>query len=144
MNREEETTEETTDDQLKTRWFIDLGWYQQNNRSISALAQNSLCPKCAKQLCTERKEISANKLLAAIEGCCSNSPDFITDRLPIMAGIFRLFLANGNQPLDLEELGKRLSERHGGDVYRTSPEILFRLLKHDRYYGLQQIREQTT
>ncbi len=135
MDKEEISTE-----QPKIRWAIALDWFQQNNRSISALIQNSLCLKCAKQLSAEGKESSPDVLMSTIQDCCSHTPDFINDRLPILESIFRLFLANGNQPLDLEEMGKQLSELRSGDSYRTSPEILSRLLKNDRFYGLQEAK----
>jgi len=120
-------------DQVRPRWFIDLDWYQQNNRSFSALVQGCLCPKCREQL--KEGEISAVDLLTTIKDCCSKAPDFINGRLPILESIFRLFLANGNQPLDLEELRKQLSNWRGR---ATSVEILPRLLENDRYYGLRQ------
>ena len=135
-----DSEEDTSNDQLKTRWFIDLDWYQQSNRSLSALAQDYLCPNCTKQLSAEGKEISVDTLLSNIKDCCSHTTGFITDRLPILESVFRFFLANGNQPLNLEELGKQLSEQRDGDTYRTSAEILFRLLKSDHYYGLQEIQ----
>ena len=136
MDKEEVSTE-----QLKTYWAIALDWFQQNNRSISALIQDYLCPKCAKKLDAEGKENSPDVLMSAVKNCCSHGPDFISERLPILESVFRLFLANGNQPLDLEELGKQLSQWRGGDPYRTSPETLSRLLKSDCYYGLQEARE---
>ena len=137
MDKEKISTE-----QPKTLWSIAPDWFQQNNRSISALIQDYLCPKCAKQLSAEGKENPPDALLSTIRDCCSQAPDFITDRLPILESVFRLFLANGNQPLELEELGNQLSELRGGDIYRTSPEILLRLLKNDRYYGLREATEQ--
>jgi len=129
--------EDVSTDQPKPRWFIDLGWFQQNNRSISTLAQSSLCAKCHKQFSTEGKKPTEAELLTAIKNCCSNAPEFITGQLPILESIFRFFLANGNQPLTLEELGEKLSEQRGGDTSRTSEEILSRLLKNDQYYGLR-------
>lgn len=132
MDKEEISTE-----QPKTYWSIAPDWFRQNNRSISILIQDYLCPKCAKQLSAEGKE-NPQDALATIRDCCSHVPDFITDRLPILESVFRLFLANGNQPLELEELGNQLSELRDGDIYRTSPEILSRLLRNDRYYGLQE------
>lgn len=132
MDREDIST-----DQPKPRWFIDLDWYQQNNRSISALVQGCLCAKCRKQLSAEEKEITEAELLATIKDCCSHAPEFITGQLPILESVFRFFLANGNQPLTLEELGEQLSEQRGGDIARTSEEILSRLLKSDQYYGLR-------
>lgn len=128
-------------DQAKLRWFIDLEWYQQNNRSFSALAQGCLCAKCSKQLSAKGKKISATDLLSTIKDCCSHNPEFITGQLPILENIVRLFLANGNQPLDLEELGKQLSERCGRDTYRTSAEVLSRLLRNDQYYGLRPVSD---
>ena len=69
------------------------------------------------------------------------TPGFITSKLPILESVFRLFIANGNQPLDLEELGKQLSEQFGGYTHHASAEILSRLLSHDQYYGLRQVAE---
>ena len=128
--------EDISTDHVKPRWFIDLDWYQQNNHSFFTLAQGYLCPKCRERL---KKEVSADELLTTIKDCCSKTPGFITDKLPILESIFRLFLANGNQPLDVEELGKQLSEWRGGDTYRTSAEVLPRLLKDEQYYGIRQV-----
>ena len=129
-----------TTEQVSPVWFIDLDWFQQNNRLFSALAQSCLCPECRERL---KGEISAADLVTTIKDCCSKTPGFITGELPILVSIFRLFLANGNQPLDLEELGRQLSEWRGGDTYRTSAEILSRLLKNDQYYGLRQVQINT-
>ena len=130
--------EDITADQVTPRWFIDLDWYRQNNRSFLALAQSCLCPKCREQL--KEGEISSNDLLSTIKDCCSKTSGYITGKLPILESIFRLFLANNNQPLDLEKLGKQLREWRGGDTYRTSVEILSRLLSSDRYYGLREVQ----
>ncbi len=131
--------EDISTEQVTPRYFIDLDWYGQNSRSFPALAQGRRCPECQKRLKAEKKEISVAKLLATIKDCCSQTPGFITRELPIVESIFRLLLANGNQPLNLEEIGKQLSEWRGGDIYCTSPEILSRLLGNDRYYGLRQV-----
>ena len=126
-------------EQVRARWFIDLDWYEQKDCSFSAMVQSRLCPECYERLKVEEREVSAAKLLSALKDCCSKTPGFITGNLPILESIFRLFLANGNQPLDLEELGEQLSERRGGDGYRTSAEILSRLLEGDQRYGLRQV-----
>ena len=133
--------EEVSAEQPKTRWAIALDWFQQNNRSISVLIENYLCPKCAKKWSAEGKKDSPKILMSTINKCCSNTPAFINERSPVLDSVFRLFLGNGNQPLELEELGNQLSQLRGGDPYRTSPETLSRLLKSDRYYGLQEFSE---
>ena len=133
--------EDVSPDQDRLCWFIDLDWYQPHGRSFFSLARSCLCPKCRRRLKVEEREIAAADLLTAINDCCSKKPGFIIRELPILESIFRLFLANGNQPLDLAEMGKQLSERRGGDTYRTSVEVLSRLLENDRYYGLKTVAD---
>ena len=128
--------EDISIDQVKPHWFIDLDWYQQNSRSFSDIARVHLCPECREHL---KEDVSDNEILTNIKDCCSKTSGFITGELPVLESIFRLFLANGNQSLDLEELEKQLSEWRGGDAYRTSAEILARLLKDERYYGIRQV-----
>ncbi|MFC2013780.1 hypothetical protein ACFLU8_02740 [Chloroflexota bacterium] len=89
----------------------------------------------------EEGEISADDLLAATRECCSKTPGFITRELPILESVFRLFLANGNQPPpDMEKRGRQLNEWRGGNIYCTSAKILPRLISNDRYYGLRQVQ----
>ena len=88
------------------RWFIDLDWYEQNGRSFLTLARGCLCPRCRERL--GAGEISAAQLVANVRDCCSKLPGFITGELAILAIIFRLFLAGGNQPLNLAELSEML------------------------------------
>ena len=126
-------------DQVSQSWFIDTAWYQRNGRSLSTVAGNVLCPQCRERLKVGKEEIPAAELLATVKDCCSGKPGFIAGDLPIMESVFRLLLANGNQPLVLAELSRQLSEWRGGDTYRTSAEILSRLLVRDRYYGLRPV-----
>ena len=132
--------EDISAEQPRPRWFIDLDWFLPNNRSFSTLAWGCLCSTCRERLKVEQGEIASTDLLATIRDCCSKTPGFINGELPILESIFRLFLANGNQPLDLEELSQQLNEWRDGDSYRTSAEILSRLLENDQYYGLSQVQ----
>jgi hypothetical protein len=43
--------------------------------------------------------------------------------------------------MTVEEAGRQLSTRRGGDTSRTSEEILLRLLKSDRYYGFRPVAD---
>ena len=127
---------EATDARFKSQWFIDLDWYQQNQRSFTTATRCSLCPDCLRRLEAKDGEISADELLSAINSCCSTVPEYITPRLALMESVFRIILANGNRPLSLEELGRQLNERRGGGAYHASEEMLSRLLESDCYYGL--------
>jgi len=134
VNKEGKTTEPPP-----TRWAISLEWFHDNNRSATMLISEHLCPNCASKLSPGKKESSPEELISRIQKCCSNTPEFISHRLPVMESVFRLFLGNGNQAMGLDEVGQQLSQLRGGDSYRTSSEALLRLLKSDRYYGLQEV-----
>ncbi len=128
-----------SDDQPTGRWFIDLKWLEKNSRSFSVLAQGALCPKCREQIEEKKEAMAAADLLAHIKECCSLAPEFITERSPVLESVFRLFLANGNQPLALDEMSKQLAERRGGAPHAASVAILSRLLGNERFYGLRQV-----
>jgi hypothetical protein len=130
--------EQTEVQPAEARWAIALDWFPLNHRSVSVLVKDYLCPNCAKRL-SAKKEPALQALLTSIESCCSKTPDFINDKLPILESAFRLFLRNGNRPMTLQELSSELGQVRFGDVYRTSPEALQRILKNDLFYGLQEI-----
>jgi hypothetical protein len=123
--------------QSEAKWAIDLNWLKTNGRSFFILTRDTLCTKCQKKLKADTIEVKAADLLKAIQSCCSKTPDFITPSLPFQESIFRVFLANGNKPLTLGELGEQLSQWRGIDVYRTSATFLSRLIKSDQYYGIK-------
>ena len=121
-------------------WAIDLDWFQGNARSFTVLVEGALCQKCRTKLKADDHEIKPKDILKTIKTCCSKSVDYITPSLPLHETIFRIFLANGNLPLTLREIGEQLNQWRGLDVYRTSVPVLSRLLKNDRHYGLHPVR----
>ncbi len=125
-------------DLLYQRWCIDLDWYKRNNCSFLTLAQSALCLTCRKQLKSEDK---ASEILEMVAICCSKKAHFITRNMPVLASLFRIFLKNRNQPLTLEGIARELG-RCRGDKVNFSPEVLYRLLISDRYYGLQPVLEE--
>jgi hypothetical protein len=122
---------------VETHWAIKPDWFQLNQRSATVLVKDYLCPACAKRLNDKKTELK--ELLATIQSCCSHTPDFLNDKLPVMESAFRLFLSNGNRPLTLKEITSELAKVRYGDIYRASPEILLRILRNDCFYGIQEV-----
>ena len=121
----------------EAQWTIDLNWLKTNKRDFSILARDALCPKCRKKLNADTSEVKPADLLKAVHNCCSKSNDFITPGLPFQESIFRVFLANGNKPMTLEEMGEQLTKWRGADMQRTSVVFLSRLMQNDDYYGIK-------
>jgi hypothetical protein len=164
----ETTALETVDDDIsevsterRPRFYIDLQWYDEHNRSFRAMAQARFCWSCRGKLGTETQErlptvdertgrvvfevrttpFGANPM-AVIRGCCARSKDYITKETPVLEAVFRVFLANGNQPSDIARVREQLAEwvplstRPGA----YSEETLERLLRSDNHYGLREFR----
>lgn len=121
---------------VKNRWLIDPDWYEKNNRSFFDIAHRSLCTKCVEKLDKKKKKATHSDILAAIRDCCARSPEYITVKMPIAESIFRVLLASG-QPVELEEIGRQISERRGGDSYAGNPDLIIRLLENDHSYGFK-------
>ncbi len=119
-------------DMASRRWFIDLGWYEENARSFVSLAKGCLCYEHRRLW--EDGGLAADDFLATIRDCCSAAEGFITANTPILETVFRLLLSRGNEPLTLGELVDMVREHHGGG-YAASPGALNRLLAEDRFYG---------
>ena len=122
-------------DDIRFRYFIDLDWYQQQERSFATLAESRLCPTSRKK----EKTKSEAALLRTIRQCCSKRDGFITPNMPLLEMIFRLLLANGNQPLELEQMQEQL-QKWLGDTSNSrdlSVPKLKRILSNDQYYGLR-------
>jgi hypothetical protein len=117
------------------RYFIDLEWYQRQERSLAILATSRLCPTSRKKEKTKSEAV----LLRVIRQCCSKRDGFITPNMPLLEMVFRLFLANGNQPLNLEQIQEQLQKWLGDSSNARDLSIpkLKRILENDRYYGLR-------
>lgn len=138
----------------KRRYYVDLTWHQRKGRSFAALMESRLCPACRARLGTEVEErITTVKgkgevvqevhlvpfpsnPIAQVRDCCSKSKDYIRPYMPLQEAIFRGILANGNQPLDADEICQQLEWMGFGERTRfLSPASVQRLLENDNFYG---------
>lgn len=122
------------------RYFIEPKRYTETNRSFASFVESRLCSSCrhkskAEQVHRERSS-SAEELLTTIKNCCSQAPEFITPKLPLREVIFRLFLANGNQPLTVDEILEQLKKQREQTFTSLTPQTLAHLLDKDSYYGI--------
>lgn len=138
----------------KTRYYIDPDWHQRKSRSFRVLLETRLCAGCQDRLGTEVEErvttvrkkgavVQEARMspfpsnpIAQIRDCCSKTKDYVRPNMPLREAIFRVILANGNQPLDLEEICQQLEWMGYGERARfISPATIQRLLETDDFYG---------
>jgi hypothetical protein len=80
--------------------------------------------------------------LRVIREHCGRAKNYIHRDMPTLEAIFRIYLANGNQPMPLEHVREQLAEwcPGGGCQWLLLPiETVERLVQNDTYYGLRQV-----
>ncbi len=125
---------------------IDLAWYERTHRSLAALLVSRRCGQAGRHTGDHRPDGSGEalieELLADIERCCSVRPGFVTPRTPVLEAVFRAILANGNRPLPIPEVRRRLMGWLA--LHEASPVIseerLVRLVQSDNFYGIEAVR----
>ncbi|MGI6367679.1 MAG: hypothetical protein ACOX2L_04850 [Anaerolineae bacterium] len=131
---------------LDTRFHIDLSWWVEQGRDIRVYLADLLCDECAGTL----TQLSADQMIDSVNpqtgevhqvdplwdsliSCCSHKPEYLSDDIPIVDGVFRILVANGNRALSVRELHERLGKR--------SPEVILRTLTAGEVYlGLRPYR----
>ena len=146
------------------RYYIDTDWYEQNNRSFRVMAQGRFCAACQAKVgeATQERVPTVDKKssrvvyetrdvrygeqpMAVIRSCCSKQRNYITPETPLLEAVFRVFLANGNQPATVErvreQLGDWISLRDRPHGY--APELIEKLVQTDSRYGIRAFEMET-
>ena len=116
---------------LQTCFHIDFDWWQKNDRDWHVYLRNYLCEEhqAAFANIDETDQVDwVDPVTAEVERVdglqhvlithCARQENFITQHTAVIDAIFRIFLANGNQPLNAEELSGILN-RPAQTILRT-------------------------
>ncbi|MCL4533855.1 MAG: hypothetical protein M1370_01670 [Bacteroidetes bacterium] len=166
LDKERTVPEATEEDAIsvpeeRPRFYIDLQWYDDHGRSFRAVAQARFCKSCQSKIGTESQERVptvdertgrivfemrstpfGSSPLSVIRNCCARDKDYITAETPVLEAVFRVFLANGNQPSDLQTVREQLAEwvSLNARPQAYSEETIEQLVRSDDYYGLREFR----
>lgn len=129
---------------LDTRYHIDYEWWERSGKDLvqALIAQlpqflrDNLSQRPGETILDYVDPVTAevtpeNELTLAVR-MAAEDPEFVTPQTSITDAIFRIFVANGNQPLSVNELGERLA--------RPPQTILKMLNGREIYYGLRPAR----
>lgn len=117
---------------LDTPFHIDYDWWEERGLDIGVELRSHLCKEhrqaFGREFAAEEKidwvdhrtgEVRrVNGLQHVLHIHCSKQPDYITDSLPLVDAVFRVFLARGNEPLTAKELGN-ITGRYPERILRT-------------------------
>lgn len=123
---------------LDTCFHIDFEWWGMKDRDWRVHLYSNLCPEHQELFSTTGVEelvdwvdpITAevqrvNGMQHLLITHCAKQPGFITDHTALVDAVFRVFLSNGNIPMNSIELGERL---------KRQPLLILRTLSGVRVY----------
>ncbi len=107
---------------IQTPFHIDFDWWKQNESDWHVFLRSLLCPAHQQSLANvEEGEMidwidpqtaevkSVDGIQHALMSYCALQPDFVDEHTAMVEAVFRMFLANGNQPMTAEDLSKKLN-----------------------------------
>jgi len=146
-------------------YHIDPSWFDENNLSFEDVVRARMCDACRVKIGQEVEDRApvfdkatgrmkfevqhstyGSDPLKVIREHCGRAKNYIHRDMPTLEAIFRVYLANSNQPMPLEHVREQLAEwcPGGGCQWLLLPiETVERLVQNDSYYGLRQTEAPT-
>ncbi len=146
--------------EVEERYFIDSDWYDQHDLMFLDILQSRMCPQCQARLGeeTEERYPTADRKtgrvtyevrrvqygarpIPIIRDCCSRKSGYITPDMPALEAVFRILLANANQPMPLEHIREQLREwcPTGRCQWLIMPQdVLRQIVRGDHAYGIKE------
>jgi len=110
---------------LQTKFHIDFDWWDRETQAFRVYLMSHLCAEHqaaidpaapAEMLDRVDREtgevIPIDRVQYILGAHCALQPGFITPHMPLVDAVFRVFVANGNQPLTPEELAQKIERPH--------------------------------
>ena len=102
---------------LQTKFHIDFDWWERETQTFRVYLMSHLCPEHQAAFATDAplemldrvdtntgEVLQIDSLQYTLGAHCARQPEFLTPHLPLVDAVFRVLVANGNQPLTPEEL----------------------------------------
>jgi hypothetical protein len=123
---------------LDTRYHIDFNWWNKSGRDLRVYLFSHLCDEhqTVYKDYTDTESIDwvdpdtaevrqVDGLQHTLHMHCSQQPGYLTQHTTLVDAVFRVFLANSNQPVTVRELGVQLGK---------DPQMILRTLSGAQVY----------
>jgi hypothetical protein len=116
---------------LKTKFRVDFDWWKNQDRNWRASLLSFLCEEHQRIFADVHSEVNfdlvdentgevtqGDALLTTLVNHCAKHENFISDNSALVDSIFKIFLVNGNQPFNSEEIAAQIN-RPAETILRT-------------------------
>ncbi len=142
-------------------YYIDQAWYDANNLSFHDLVVSRMCESCQARAAAGDEEEErhtvydpktrrasfeirrvpfASNPIKRIREDCSAKKGYILPDMPALEAVFRIYLANGNQPMPLSHVREQLADWCPDGQCRwlqLTDAQLERIVEMDAHYGIR-------
>ncbi len=129
----------------KTKFHIDFNWWESLENNLRSSLIEHACPECREMVELDPtpkymdwidpetgQVFEIDQLWYLVRQKCSDDPYYISDTLPLIGAIFRLFIANNNTPLTPIEIHHQLAQK--------SPNVILKIIGGRQVYkGLRAV-----
>ncbi len=113
----------------QTRFHIDMVWWDESGLDFRLYLRDHLCDICRERYPDHRQTdavdwinpetaevLRTDALVQCLRTYCMDSSEFLSPKLPLITAVFRVFLANGNEPLSATELHEYIPWKTEGQI----------------------------
>jgi hypothetical protein len=142
-------------------YFVDEKWYDEHGLSYHDVVQARMCDACQTRAASgevaeeqytdydkktgrafvrKRQVPFASNPVRRIHDDCSKKKGYITPDMPTLEAVFRIYLANGNQPMPLTHVREQLVDWCPDGQCRwllLSDAQLEQMVANDQFYGFK-------
>ena len=154
------TSDETTVDEdsgldLLTKYYVDPSVYDRTGRSFAFAVRSKMCAESRAKIGemvetrvpvkdgkSKRVKFNTQEMrygddpIAVIQECCSLTASYRNTELPLKEILFRILLADGNEPKSIMELYQEAQDWVGrSDGRLINPRVIHSILDEDAHYG---------
>lgn len=116
---------------IQTPFHIDFDWWEQSDRDWHIFLRSLLCPEHQQAFIDVQEDTlidwidpqtaevkQVDGIQHALMSHCAQQPDFVNAHTAVVEAVFRIFLVNGNQPMNAADMAKTLN-RPAETILRT-------------------------
>ncbi len=127
----------------QTRYHVDLSAGSGSNRSVPMMIGSRRCYMCQQGDDRPVTSIDPEDLIVQISGHCKDAHDYLLPDTPLKEAVFRVILANGNEPITAAQISEMLITRWALSANRRdiSPRVIQNLLDDSKLYLIVAVDE---
>ncbi|MCL0029006.1 hypothetical protein M1N23_02525 [Dehalococcoidia bacterium] len=134
------------EDKLLPKYLIDIESEATVSRSLPLLIASRRCYLCQQADEDAPTDSDLQQFIHRIVEHCSAERDYLLPDTPLKEAIFRVLLANGNEPMDAEEVSAILTEKWAMTPFprNTAAEVITRLAESSWNYLVDRVPQPVT